>query len=105
MTKKQKTTTESISFKEKLAHVTRVVHRYIIVVFLLFLVGIYGFLAWRVISLNQTEPNAADVSAQLKTASVPHIDTDVVNKIQQLQDNSVSAQSLFDQARQNPFQE
>ncbi len=102
----KKTTDQAIiSPKEKLLRAAHTVRRYMVVIFLLFLVSIYGFLAWRVISLNQAEPDTADVSAQLKTASVPHIDTDVVNKIQQLQDNSVSVQSLFDEARQNPFQE
>ena len=101
----KKSSSEKPNIKLQLLHAVRAVHRYSVVIFLLFLIGIYGFLAWRVVTLDKTEPDPADISAQLKTASVPHIDADVVAKIQALQDNSVSVQSLFDEARQNPFQE
>lgn len=79
--------------------------RYAVPLFLLFLIGIYSFLAWQIVTLNQVEPDPSVVSAKLKVAGVPRIDEDVLNKIQQLQDNSVEVQTLFDQARSNPFQE
>ncbi len=102
---KEAQSTKHADPKRTFLHVMQAVHRYIIVVFVLFLVGIYGFLAWRVVALDNTEPDEADITAQLKTAASPKIDEDVVNKIQQLQDNSVSVKALFDEARRNPFQE
>jgi hypothetical protein len=93
------------NIKVKILHIASLLNRYSVYIFLAFIISIYGFLAFRAISLDQADPDAAAVSAKLKTAGVPHIDSDVIQKIQQLQDNSVSVQSLFDQARSNPFQE
>lgn len=97
--------TSTVSPKDKLASLLRKLRRYSVPLFLLFLLAIYGFLALRVIMLDQVQPDPSDVTAKLKTAGVPHIDQDVLNKIQQLQDNSVQVQTLFDKARSNPFQE
>jgi nitrate reductase NapE component len=68
-------------------------------------VAIYGFLVWRIGTLSNIQPNPADVSAQIKSAQVPHIDQNALKKIQDLQDNSVSVQALFNDARNNPFHE
>jgi hypothetical protein len=72
-------------------------------IFFLVVAALYGFILWRInvysnIQANQSVENAT-ASAQ------PHIDASTVQKMQQLQDNSVSVQALFNQARQNPFQE
>ncbi len=91
--------------KEKFSSATAKGRRYAVPVFLLLLLAIYGFLAWRVVSLNQAQPDPTVVTTKLQSAGVPHIDQDVLAKIRQLQDNSVEVQSLFDQARSNPFQE
>lgn len=91
---------------KELAHKTTLVARkYSVLLFVLFLVSIYGFLGWRINYYSQIAPDQNDITAQLKTAGVPKVDPEVVKKIQQLQDNSVNAQTLFDQARDNPFQE
>lgn len=78
--------------------------RHSLVIFIVFISCLYGFLLFRVNSLSHAQPLAADVNEQIKAAAVPHIDQAVVNQLQALQDNSVSVQSLFDQARSNPFQ-
>lgn len=93
------------TIKDSLSKAGLRARKYSLPLFLLFLIGIYSFLAWQVISLNQVEPDQAAVNAKLEVAGVPRIDEDVVRKIQQLQDNSVEVQTLFDQARSNPFQE
>ena len=91
--------------KEKLFQYLSVVRNNAPIAFVIFLVAIYGFLAWRISQLLQAEPNASAVSAQLQNVGVPKVDPDVVNKMQQLKDNNVSVKSLFDDARSNPFQE
>lgn len=65
----------------------------------------YIFIAYRINVLTQVEPTQTAINAQLSPVKNPHIDPAIVNKIQQLQDNSVSVQTLFNQARQNPFNE
>jgi hypothetical protein len=89
----------------KLADLVAQIKRYLPVLFGLFLVLLYGFLVYRVQVLNKVEPAASDVATQSTTAKVPRIDPSVLTQLQNLQDNSVSVQSLFDQARSNPFQE
>lgn len=91
--------------KVSLHRTMQTLNRYKVLCFVVFLLVIYGFLGWRVYTLEQAEPDQEQISSKLHTAGVPKIDQDVINKIQKLQDNSVSVQSLFDQARSSPFQE
>jgi hypothetical protein len=91
--------------KEQVYHYLHLARRYAAVVLLVFLSCIYGFLAWRILVLSQAQPDASAVSSELKTVGVPKVDEDVVSKMQKLEDNSVSVQTLFDQARSNPFGE
>lgn len=79
--------------------------RYAPLIFCVFLVFIYCFIVYRVQLLNASEPSPSDISVKSQTASVPHIDPAVLRQLQQLQDNSVSVQTLFNGSRSNPFQE
>lgn len=81
-----------------------VLRRYSLTLFIVFVVCLYGFLLFRVNSLSNAQPLAADVAKQVNAAAIPHIDQAVVKQLQSLQDNSVTVHSLFDQARSNPFQ-
>jgi hypothetical protein len=66
---------------------------------------LYIFVTWRVNVLSNAEPTDAQISSKISETKSPRIDQATVNKIRQLQDNSVSVQTLFNEARQNPFQE
>ncbi len=76
---------------------------YRVLIFFLLVALLYGFIVWRINAFSNTPASTSEETAQ--TTSQPHIDPATVAKIQSLQDNSVSVQSLFDAARQNPFQE
>jgi nitrate reductase NapE component len=76
-----------------------------VILFLVLLVGLYGFIGWRISSLADAEPGPAAIAAKESKASTPHIDQAVVDKVKQLEDNSVNVQTLFNEARQNPFRE
>lgn len=91
--------------KDTLSRYLRLARKNAPLLFAVFLIAIYGFLSWRILELLQSEPDAAAVSAEVKAVGVPKVDEEVVRKIQQLEDNSVSVQTLFDEARSNPFQE
>ncbi len=73
--------------------------------FFLALAALYGFIVWRINVLSSAPPSASDLSNASKGTAQPHIDQTTIDKIQSLKDNNVNVQSLFDQARQNPFQE
>jgi hypothetical protein len=79
--------------------------RYAVLLFFLLIAAVYGFVLYRINTLSSAQPTPDAVTAQLKTAATPHIDQTVVKQVENLQDNSVSVQALFDQARSNPFQE
>lgn len=75
--------------------------RYLALIFVVFVLALYGYL---ILQTNHAA-NVAPGAAQNVTAKpTPHIDPDVVSQLQQLQDNSVSVQALFNEARTNPFQ-
>jgi len=71
--------------------------------FLLLVIGVYGFIAWRISVLQQAQPSLDTVSSKLQAST--HIDQATITKIKQLQDNSVNVKALFNNARNNPFQE
>jgi hypothetical protein len=74
--------------------------------FLVLVAAVYLFIILRIGALKNAtpNPNQAALASHTMPAS-PHIDQATVGKIRQLQDNSISVQALFNQARQNPFQE
>lgn len=72
-------------------------------IFFLFVAALYGFIVWRINVYYNAPASQSEISA--KVAAQPHIDPSVVQKMQDLQNNSVNVQSLFNQARENPFQE
>jgi len=66
---------------------------------------VYMFLVWQISSLTSTEPSAEAESAALAETTIPRVNREAVEQIQSLEQNSTKIQSLFDQARNNPFQE
>ena len=89
---------------EAAANFGRRLRSYSLPLVLVFVAALYGFVLLRVQTLNNTQPSSDAVTSQVKAARVPHIDQDTIQQLQSLQDNSVSVQTLFDQARNNPFQ-
>lgn len=77
--------------------------RYSFLLFIIFVSALYGFVLLRISSLSNTEPSLEAINTHVKAARVPKIDESIVKQLESLEDNSVSVQALFDQARQNPF--
>lgn len=77
---------------------------YSLVLFLVFVVSIYGLVVWRVNALLTAQPTPDQISSQVKANSITKVDPAVVKQLQALRDNSVNVQVLFDQGRNNPFQ-
>ncbi|HVV25680.1 MAG TPA: hypothetical protein VHC21_01440 [Candidatus Saccharimonadales bacterium] len=89
---------------DRAAKLRPVAKRYALPAFIVFVLLVYGVVLLRINSLNNQEPTTDQVTSQVKAARIPHIDQSVVQQLQSLQDNSVSVQALFNQARNNPFQ-
>ncbi len=76
---------------------------YLFVSFLIFVGLIYGYMLLKITTLASQEPTPTQVTSKVKAAKVPVIDAEVVNQLKALEDNSESVQSLFNEARNNPF--
>jgi hypothetical protein len=90
---------------QQLAGVGRTLQHYRIVLFVVFVVLVYGFVVLRINTLDNVQPSADSVSAQSDPIRTTNINPQVVKQLESLKNNHVNVQTLFDQARNNPFQE
>lgn len=67
--------------------------------------GAYTFIVYRIHTIVNTQPSDTEVVERLETVSQPQIDTEAVEKIKQLETRNVEVQAIFEEARDNPFQE
>lgn len=81
------------------------IRRYGVLLFFVANVALYSFIIWRIGSLNSVVADQESVDQKLQTSFRLKIDQNSVDKIQQLKDQNISVQSLFESARKNPFQE
>jgi hypothetical protein len=98
---------KDVSFKQSLAGLNKIIKRlqeYNLVLFVVLLAVVYGFILFRIATLTGQQPSPTAVESQVKSANVPKIDQKIVEQLQSLQDNSVSVQGLFEEARSNPFE-
>ena len=70
----------------------------------LLMILLYGYVLIKINGFESAAPSASAIASKLKTSASPAINQTVVNELNQLQNNSVSVQALFNQARSNPFQ-
>lgn len=93
------------SLGPQLLDVAKKLGRYAGILFFVLVAGVYGFVVMRINSLSSLQPSSDQINTQSKAASIPKIDPKVVQQLESLKDNSVNVQTLFEQARDNPFQE
>ena len=78
---------------------------YKVVIFALLITGVYGYVVVTISSFASAQPTPEQVALQTSPIKSTKIDKKIVAQLQQLQDNSVNVKTLFDEARNNPFQE
>jgi hypothetical protein len=83
----------------------KILQRYSVIIFILTILGIYGFLVFQIRQLSVAEPDQDQVTEQLKTTPRIKIDEESIAKIKQLEDQNVGVQALFKSARDNPFED
>jgi len=79
--------------------------KYAVIISVIAVLLIYCFLVLRINMLSQHEPSETEVNDQLKTSNRLKIDQESIAKIEKLEDQNISVQSLFKNARDNPFSE
>jgi predicted Holliday junction resolvase-like endonuclease len=98
----------NIDFKdlpEKLAVIGAKLRRFSVLIFVITVLSLYSFLVLHISSLTQIEADEQAVTEQLQTTKRPRIDQSAIEKIEDLQDQNVQINSLFQEARENPFSE
>lgn len=78
--------------------------RFRVVLFVLLVALLYGFVNYKVLTLSNSDAASQTAQDQVTDAGL-RVDTKVVEQLQSLKDNSVNVQTLFSEARQNPFAE
>lgn len=104
MSKKKKTELNLKTILPLLVKASGVLSRYAAILFFLLISIVYGFVVLRISSLANIQPSQSDIDAQTKSTPVPRVDPKVAEQLQSLEDNSVNVQTLFNEARNNPFQ-
>lgn len=89
----------------KLAPALNSIQRYLLIIVMLAIGGIYGYLIMTAGQLAAKEPGANAVSDAYKATNSAEIDDAVIEKLSELQDQNVQFQALLEQARNNPFAE
>lgn len=89
----------------KLQPIFSFLKRYVAFIFVVAMLLVLSFFVFRINQYSRAEPSQDAIDEKLQSVKRPRLDKNVVDKIQQLQDQNVQVQSLFDQARNNPFSE
>ncbi len=82
-----------------------IVQKYKLIIFITVSFGIYGYLVMQISEAAQKEPTESQIDEKSAGTKKLKIDQNSVSKIEQLEDQNVIVQSLFETARDNPFQE
>lgn len=85
--------------------VLKKLQKYLLIASFVLVLSLYGFLVLQISNASQSEPNQDEITLQLSKVKRLRIDQESIDKIQQLQDQNVVVQSLFEEARNNPFKE
>lgn len=72
---------------------------------ILIVLTLFGFIFYRIGYFNNLEPSEDEITEKLLTVQRPRIDKDIVEKLENLEDQNIQVQTLFNQARENPFDE
>ena len=81
------------------------VQRYAWFLFIVSVLLVYSFLVLRISQLSDPKPDEAAVTEQMNTVKRLKIDESAIDRIEQLEDQNIGVQSLFEEARDNPFQD
>ncbi len=89
----------------KLAGATAFLRRHLVTIIIAAFGLLYMYILWQVSVLTSTVPSDKAVTDQLKAVPRPKIDEKAAQTMQGLEDQNVKIQTIFDEARENPFTE
>lgn len=93
------------NLKTKVLELASILKKYSVILFILLSLGILGYLVTRIKTLANHEPSIEMVNEKLNQNQSFVIDESIVRKIEQLKETNVDVKAIFEQTRDNPFQE
>lgn len=85
--------------------VVSLLRTYSVFLFILVSLAIFGYLVLTIRTLANTEPSESAIAEKSGQEKSTTIDQSSIERIQQLQQQSVDVRTLLNQGRNNPFQE
>lgn len=79
--------------------------RFMVPIFLLLVLGVNGFLIYRINQYSSGEPSTEQVAAQQNNIKRIIIDEESIDKILSLEKRNIAVKALFEGARDNPFKD
>lgn len=96
---------DSTSLQKQLRQLLHFINTSRSLIFFVILTSLYGYIVWRINILSNAPPSQTDIDIAQQSVPRPKISDSTIDKLTNLQDNSVRVKALFNEARQNPFQE
>jgi hypothetical protein len=90
---------------QQLESIINLIRRYSVTICVVMFGLLYAFLLVQIGKLDKQEPSEAAVTAQLESIKRPKVDKQVADKMKNLEEQNIEIKSLFEQARNNPFEE
>lgn len=93
------------SLKPQLLKIIGFIKKYSVFLFILFGLGVFGYLIIQIKTYANREPSESMIESKSSQNKSINIDKSAVKKVEELQETNVEVKALFEQARDNPFQE
>lgn len=92
------------AYFEKLVPIKNFFVRYAVIIFVLVIVTIFGAMTFMIARYANLDPTSSQGDERTSTVTTVRLDEKSVTKLQSLEDQNISIESLFDNGRDNPFQ-
>lgn len=79
--------------------------KYSVFLFIILVLGAYSYVVLQIQGAINTEPTEAQITEKLQDLKRTKLDQDAIKKIEELESTHVEVHTLFQDARDNPFQE
>lgn len=74
-------------------------------IFIVVLLACCGYLVQQINSYANVTPDSSDIVTETQTIAKPRVDQAALEQLQKLEDQNIEVQSIFEEARNNPFTE
>ncbi|HUD03289.1 MAG TPA: hypothetical protein VMR51_00635 [Patescibacteria group bacterium] len=89
---------------DKLLPIKNFVVRYAVLIFIVCVVGIFSFMTLLIAHYSNLEPTQYQIEDTKSSLKTFKLDDNAVQKINQLQDQNINIETLFNNGRANPFE-